>query len=164
MVQVGKPVEGAQAGVQGAQRLEDAVRARWQPRIREQARRQAATSTGIMIDTRARFGFTAAPGITDDARLGQLTIVLPPPYAGRLFDAQEAGASEQQLRNVDHALEPEAGAAASDRSPCTPRRPSPASCHPSRRPRPSRPRLQPQKTRKATADRRQTTRRDCPAK
>jgi transcriptional regulator with XRE-family HTH domain len=83
-----------------AQRLEDAVRARWQPRIREQARRQAATSTGIVIDTRARFGFTAAPGTTDDARLRHLTIALPPQYAARLFDAQEAGASEQQLRNI----------------------------------------------------------------
>jgi transcriptional regulator with XRE-family HTH domain len=83
-----------------AQRLEDAVRARWQPRIREQARRQAATSTGIVIDTRARFGFTAAPGTTDDARIRHLTIALPPQYAARLFDAHEAGASEQQLRNI----------------------------------------------------------------
>jgi transcriptional regulator with XRE-family HTH domain len=83
-----------------AQRLEDAVRARWQPRIREQARRLAATSTGLVIDTRARFGFTAAPGTTDDARLRHLTIALPPQYAARLFDAQEAGASEQQLRDI----------------------------------------------------------------
>ncbi|MEV7412457.1 helix-turn-helix domain-containing protein [Streptomyces althioticus] len=81
-----------------AQRLENAVRARWQPRIRAQARRQAATSTGLVIDTRARFGFTAAPGTTDDARLRHLTLALPPQYAARLFDAQDAGASEQQLR------------------------------------------------------------------
>jgi hypothetical protein len=76
------------------------VRTRWQPRIREQARHQAAATTGIVIDTRARFGFTAAPGTTDDARLRHLTIALPPQYAARLFDAQEAGASEQQLRNI----------------------------------------------------------------
>lgn len=44
-----------------AQRLADAVRARWQPRIREQVRRQTATSTGLVIGTPARFGFTAAP-------------------------------------------------------------------------------------------------------
>jgi hypothetical protein len=44
----------------------------------ERARRQAATSTGLVIDTRARFGFTAAPGATDDARIRHLTIVLPP--------------------------------------------------------------------------------------
>ncbi|MEU0054687.1 helix-turn-helix transcriptional regulator [Streptomyces sp. NPDC006309] len=83
-----------------AQRLADAVRARWQPRIRELARRQAATSTGLMIDARARFGFTAAPGSTDDARLRHLTLALPPHHAARLFQAQEAGATEEQLREI----------------------------------------------------------------
>ncbi len=62
-----------------ALRLEAAVRDRWQPRVREQARRQAATSTGIVVQTRARFGFTAAPGTTDDARLRHLTVALPRP-------------------------------------------------------------------------------------
>jgi transcriptional regulator with XRE-family HTH domain len=33
-----------------AQRLEAAVRERWQPRVRERARRQAATSTGLVVD------------------------------------------------------------------------------------------------------------------
>ncbi|WP_407071117.1 telomere-protecting terminal protein Tpg [Streptomyces cellulosae] len=83
-----------------AQRLQDAVRQRWQPRIRAQARKQAATSTGLVVDTRARFGFTAAPGTTDDARIRHLTIALPPQYAARLFDAQDAGASERQLRDI----------------------------------------------------------------
>ncbi|MEU0254180.1 XRE family transcriptional regulator [Streptomyces sp. NPDC006184] len=83
-----------------AQRLADAVRARWQPRIREQARRQAATTTGLMIDIRARFGFTAAPGSTDDARLRHLTLALPPHHAARLFQAQETGATEEQLREI----------------------------------------------------------------
>ncbi|MDQ0808764.1 transcriptional regulator with XRE-family HTH domain [Streptomyces sp. B3I7] len=83
-----------------AARLTDAVRARWQPRIREEARRQAATSTGLVVDTRARFGFTAAPGTTDDARTRHLTIALSPHHAARLFDAQDAGASEQQLRAI----------------------------------------------------------------
>ncbi|MEU9797204.1 XRE family transcriptional regulator [Streptomyces sparsogenes] len=84
-----------------AQRLEDAVRARWQPRIREQARRRAATSTGLLVDVRARFGFTAAPGTTDDARLRHLpTLALPPQHAARLFEAQDAGATEQQLRDI----------------------------------------------------------------
>ncbi|MEU6885665.1 XRE family transcriptional regulator [Streptomyces viridosporus] len=83
-----------------ARRLEAAVRERWQPRVRERARRQAATSTGIMIDTRARFGFTAAPGTTDDARIRHLTLALPPQHAARLSDAHDAGASEQQLRDL----------------------------------------------------------------
>ncbi|MFF9490226.1 telomere-protecting terminal protein Tpg [Streptomyces sp. NPDC014676] len=81
-----------------AQRLAGAVRERWQPCVRERARRQAATSTGLVVDTRARFGFTAAPGTTDDARIRHLTLALPPQHAARLFDAQDAGASEQQLR------------------------------------------------------------------
>ncbi|WP_406729530.1 XRE family transcriptional regulator [Streptomyces sp. GD-15H] len=83
-----------------ARRLEDAVRARWQPRVRERARRRAATRTGLVIDTRARFGFTAAPGTTDDARIRHLTLALPPHHAARLFDAQDAGANEQQLRDL----------------------------------------------------------------
>ncbi len=83
-----------------AQRLADAVRARWQPQVRQRARRQAATTSGLMVDTRARFGFTAAPGTTDDARIRHLTLALPPNHAARLLDAQDAGASEQQLRDL----------------------------------------------------------------
>jgi hypothetical protein len=83
-----------------AQRLEAAVRERWQPRVRERARRQAATTTGLVVDTRARFGFTAAPGTTDDARIRHITLALPPQHAARLFDAQDAGANEQQLRGL----------------------------------------------------------------
>ncbi|MFF3313751.1 telomere-protecting terminal protein Tpg [Streptomyces sp. NPDC002952] len=83
-----------------AQCLEDAVRARWQPRIRAEARKQAATDTGLVVETRARFGFTAAPGTTDDARIRHLTIALPPHYAARLFEAQDADASERQLRDI----------------------------------------------------------------
>ncbi|CAL9648470.1 hypothetical protein SUDANB120_06550 (plasmid) [Streptomyces sp. enrichment culture] len=83
-----------------AARLEREVRRRWQPQVRARARKAAATTGGIMIDTRARFGYTAAPGTTDDARLRHLTVALPPEFAGRLFDAQEAGATEQQLRQI----------------------------------------------------------------
>ncbi|MFF5985093.1 telomere-protecting terminal protein Tpg [Streptomyces olindensis] len=83
-----------------AQRLEREVVARWQPRVRAEARRAAATTAGIVLDTRARFGYTAAPGSTDDARLRHLTVALPPEYAARLFDTQEAGGTEQQLRDI----------------------------------------------------------------
>jgi hypothetical protein len=83
-----------------AARLEREVNKRWQPQIRAKAKQQAATTDGIMIDTRARFGYTAAPGTTDDARLRHLTQALPPHYAARLFEAQDQGATEQQLRNI----------------------------------------------------------------
>ncbi|MGW5609473.1 telomere-protecting terminal protein Tpg [Streptomyces sp. NPDC003753] len=83
-----------------AERLEREVRRRWQPQVRARAKKQAATTTGIVIDTRARFGYTAAPGTTDDPRLRHLTVALPPDFAARLFDAQEAGATERQLRDI----------------------------------------------------------------
>jgi transcriptional regulator with XRE-family HTH domain len=83
-----------------AARLEREVRRDWQPRVQQRAKRRAATSTGLVIETRARFGFTAAPGSTDDGRLRRLTQHLPPPFAARLFDAQAAGATEQQLQRI----------------------------------------------------------------
>ncbi|GDY80676.1 hypothetical protein SAV31267_101610 [Streptomyces avermitilis] len=42
-----------------AARLEREVKKRWQPQIRAKARQQAATTGGIVIDTRARLGYTA---------------------------------------------------------------------------------------------------------
>ncbi|QNP67956.1 telomere-protecting terminal protein Tpg [Streptomyces genisteinicus] len=83
-----------------AQRLADEVRKVWQPRVQQRARRQAAATTGIIVETRARFGFTAAAGSTDDARMRWITQALPPPHAGRLLDAHAAGASDRQLRQV----------------------------------------------------------------
>ncbi|MFH0246545.1 telomere-protecting terminal protein Tpg [Streptomyces sp. HK10] len=83
-----------------AARLEEEVRKRWQPRVRERARKRAATSGGIVIETRARFGFAAAPGSTDDARIRLVTQHLPPAYAARLLDAKAAGADEEQLRGI----------------------------------------------------------------
>ncbi|MEU2389707.1 XRE family transcriptional regulator [Streptomyces sp. NPDC007369] len=83
-----------------AARIEREVLRRWQPQVRAKARKAAATTTGIMIDTRGRFGYTAAPGTTDDARMRHLTVALPPEFAGRLFEAQEAGATEQRLRQI----------------------------------------------------------------
>lgn len=81
-------------------RIDAAVRARWQPQVRRRARTQAATATGITIETRARFGYTAPIGTTDDPRMRRLTVHLPPEYARRLFDAQQQGASDQQLRSI----------------------------------------------------------------
>ncbi|MEU1280281.1 XRE family transcriptional regulator [Streptomyces sp. NPDC005805] len=81
-------------------RIDTAVRSRWQPRIRERRRHQAASSGGITIETRARFGYRAPAGATDDARLRRLTVHLPAHYAQRLFDAREQGADDQHLRHI----------------------------------------------------------------
>ncbi|MFG2097304.1 telomere-protecting terminal protein Tpg [Streptomyces sp. NPDC048612] len=81
-------------------RLEREVKARWQPQVRAKARKKAASTDGFVVSTRARFGFTAAPGTTDDARVRDITQALPPAYADRLFTAREQGANEQQLQRI----------------------------------------------------------------
>ena len=83
-----------------AQRMADAVRARWQPQVRKRRQQQAATTGGITVETRARFGYTAPIGTTDDGRFRRLTVHLPPAYAQRLFDARDTGASDQQMRGI----------------------------------------------------------------
>ncbi|MFE7764388.1 telomere-protecting terminal protein Tpg [Streptomyces sp. NPDC057438] len=83
-----------------AARLEREVKKRWQPQIRARARQKAATTGGIVIDTRARLGYTAPIGSTDQDRIRHLTVALPPQYAARLFDAQDQGATEQHLREI----------------------------------------------------------------
>ncbi|MFD3336689.1 telomere-protecting terminal protein Tpg [Streptomyces sp. NPDC058700] len=55
---------------------------------------------GLMIDVRARFGCTAAPGTTDDARMRHLTLALPPHHAARLLDAQTAGTTDRELQRA----------------------------------------------------------------
>ncbi|QEU83395.1 telomere-protecting terminal protein Tpg [Streptomyces viridosporus] len=83
-----------------AARLEREVRKRWQPQIRARARQKAATTGGIVIDTRARLGYTAPIGSTDEDRVRHLTVALPPQHAARLFDAQQAGAGDRQLQEI----------------------------------------------------------------
>jgi hypothetical protein len=83
-----------------AARLEREVKKRWQPQIRAKARQKAATTGGIVIDTRARLGYTAPIGSTDESRIRHLTVALSPQHAARLFDAQEAGAGDQQLQQI----------------------------------------------------------------
>ncbi|MFH9554619.1 telomere-protecting terminal protein Tpg [Streptomyces sp. NPDC017435] len=83
-----------------AAKIDDAVRARWQPQVRKRRHKQAATTRGITVETRARFGYTAPVGTTDDGRFRRLTVHLPPAYARRLFDAREAGASDQEMRGI----------------------------------------------------------------
>ncbi|MGW3189871.1 telomere-protecting terminal protein Tpg [Streptomyces ardesiacus] len=54
-------------------RLEPEVKKRWQPQIRAKAREKAATKDGLVVSTRACFGFEAAGGTTDDARIRDIT-------------------------------------------------------------------------------------------
>lgn len=83
-----------------AGRLDGEVKQRWQPQIRAKAKAKAATTNGIMIDVRARLGYTAPIGSTDQDRIRHLTLALPPVHAARLFDAQEQGASDARLQEI----------------------------------------------------------------
>ncbi|MFD8440365.1 telomere-protecting terminal protein Tpg, partial [Streptomyces microflavus] len=73
---------------------------RWQPLIRAKARQKAASTGGIIIDTRARLGYTAPIGSTDQDRIRHLTVALPPVHAARLFDAQDQGAGDARLQEI----------------------------------------------------------------
>ncbi|MFD9724796.1 telomere-protecting terminal protein Tpg [Streptomyces sp. NPDC059072] len=81
-----------------ATRIESEVRSRWQPLVRKRSAQAAAKRTGLVIETRARFGFTAAPGTTDDGRMRRITQHLGPELAGRLLAAHQASATEQDLQ------------------------------------------------------------------
>ena len=83
-----------------AERIDAAVRQRWQPQVRKRRQKQSATATGITVETRARFGYSAPIGTTDDGRFRRLTVHLPPAYAQRLFNAREAGSSDQEMRQI----------------------------------------------------------------
>ncbi|MFJ2477740.1 telomere-protecting terminal protein Tpg [Streptomyces sp. NPDC087659] len=77
-------------------KLKRAVEERWQPRVRKRARQRAAEQ-GVVVELRARFGFTAAPGSTDDARMRRITQTLPPAAATRLMDARTEDERRQAL-------------------------------------------------------------------
>ncbi|MFB8029382.1 MULTISPECIES: telomere-protecting terminal protein Tpg [unclassified Streptomyces] len=83
-----------------AARLEREVKARWQPQIRARAKERAVTTGGIVIDTRARLGYVAPIGSTDEDRIRHLTVALPPQHAARLFEAQAQGAGDDRLREI----------------------------------------------------------------
>ncbi|MGW8558129.1 telomere-protecting terminal protein Tpg [Streptomyces tubercidicus] len=85
-----------------AARLADAVNQHWQPRNVANARKAAADSNGkgLMIEIDARMGYRGAPGTTDEDRVRNITVALPPYWAGKLFDAQAAGADEDGLRET----------------------------------------------------------------
>ncbi|MFJ3966087.1 telomere-protecting terminal protein Tpg [Streptomyces sp. NPDC090036] len=79
--------------------IEARVRARWQPRVRAR-RRAAAEERGLVVHTRARFGFAAGAGTSDDPRLRLLTVAVPGEVARELFHAWEAGAPDGQHKVI----------------------------------------------------------------
>ncbi|WP_435271173.1 telomere-protecting terminal protein Tpg [Streptomyces sp. 1222.5] len=79
--------------------IEEAVLARWQPRVRVRLRARAEAE-GFVFHTRARFGFVAPAGSSDDPRVRWITQPLPGEVARELFAARDAGAGEQQQQQT----------------------------------------------------------------
>ncbi|MEV7027656.1 XRE family transcriptional regulator [Kitasatospora sp. NPDC093558] len=93
-------LKGGGIGKDNAKKVEDAVRERWQPRVRDRIRK-AAEANGFTVEVSATFGFkTTGPG-TDDPR----DRILPPQklsgdVARRLFEARDAGAGQQEQEKI----------------------------------------------------------------
>jgi transcriptional regulator with XRE-family HTH domain len=79
--------------------LVEETESEWQPQVRAQARQQAATSSGMMVEVTAYFGFTCT-GSSDDGRERSITTAISPTYAKQILELQEAGATEEDLHPI----------------------------------------------------------------
>ncbi|MEO3977997.1 terminal protein [Streptomyces sp. CAU 1734] len=79
--------------------LAEATESEWQPQVRAQARAQAATSRGMMVEVTAYFGFTCT-GSSDDGRERHITTDISPTYVKQILALQEAGATEEELHPI----------------------------------------------------------------
>lgn len=61
--------------------------------------RRAAAAGGVSVETRARLGYIAPAGTTDDARLRRITATIPADLTDDLFAAYQAD-DEDQLQTV----------------------------------------------------------------
>ncbi|MEU1555612.1 terminal protein [Streptomyces scabiei] len=79
--------------------LVEETESEWQPQVRAQAREQASTSSGMMVEVTAYFGFTCT-GSSDDGRIRTITTPISPTYAKQILELQEAGATEEDLHPI----------------------------------------------------------------
>ena len=79
--------------------LVEATESQWQPQVRAQARERTATSSGMMVEVTAYFGFTCT-GSSDDGRERTITTPISPTYVKEILRLQEAGATEEDLHPV----------------------------------------------------------------
>jgi transcriptional regulator with XRE-family HTH domain len=82
-----------------AKNIEQQVRAKWQPRVKDRTRK-AALKNGFVLHVQAQFGYQSAAGSTDDPRLRTITQKLPGEVARRLYEAIDAGASQAQQEQL----------------------------------------------------------------
>ncbi|WP_329028435.1 telomere-protecting terminal protein Tpg [Streptomyces sp. NBC_00690] len=79
--------------------LVEATESEWQPQVRARARQQASTSSGMVVEVTAYFGF-ACKGSSDDGRERQITTDISPFYTQQILQLQEAGATEEELHPI----------------------------------------------------------------
>ncbi|MFE2106945.1 telomere-protecting terminal protein Tpg [Kitasatospora sp. NPDC059463] len=82
-----------------AAKVERAVRAAWQPRVKQRVRRDAE-QRGFMLHIQATFGFSAAAGSTDDPRQRPITQKMPGSVAQALYAARDAGADQAAQEQI----------------------------------------------------------------
>ncbi|MFD6114028.1 telomere-protecting terminal protein Tpg [Streptomyces yangpuensis] len=76
--------------------LVEETESEWQPQVRAQVREQASTTSGMMVDVTAYFGFVGK-GSSDDGRERSITTDISPPYAKQILELQAAGATDDDL-------------------------------------------------------------------
>ncbi|WP_425581088.1 telomere-protecting terminal protein Tpg [Streptomyces avermitilis] len=69
--------------------LVEETESQWQPQVRAQARERAATSSGMMVEVTAYFGFTCT-GSSDDGRERTLTTPISPTYVTEILRLRPA--------------------------------------------------------------------------
>jgi transcriptional regulator with XRE-family HTH domain len=79
--------------------LVEETESEWQPQVRARARERASTSSGMMVEVTAYFGFTCT-GSSDDGRIRTITTPISPTYAKQILELQEAGATEEDLHPI----------------------------------------------------------------
>ncbi|GAA1193435.1 telomere-protecting terminal protein Tpg [Streptomyces rhizosphaericus] len=80
--------------------IEAEVKKLWQPIVKAKKLQAAITTVGIKVDVRGKFGFTSPRGTTNDPRYRRLSRRLDADTARALYEAKQAGASEDELAQI----------------------------------------------------------------
>ncbi|MGW9594682.1 telomere-protecting terminal protein Tpg [Streptomyces chartreusis] len=86
-----------QKGLRAA--LSEETESEWQPQVRGQERQQASTSSGMMVEVTAYFGFTCL-GSSGAGRIRTITTPISPTYAKQILELQEARATDEDLHPI----------------------------------------------------------------
>ncbi|MEV7465512.1 MULTISPECIES: telomere-protecting terminal protein Tpg [Streptomyces] len=80
--------------------IEAEVKKLWQPIVKAKKLQAAITTAGIKVDVRGKFGFTSPRGTTNDPRYRRLSRRLDADTTRALYEAKQAGASEDELAQI----------------------------------------------------------------